>query len=156
MVTGINHPSLVSNLFLPLFQWHVKPKAVRWPSTYTGETLLGPLLEAFLPCKSNLQTAELRAVEMGCKGYVRACLDVTVRGNIPTATPGFPDLIFGPWKKVHHVFGCSFKAHIVSCKVGRSSASQHVVLLQAPQLSGDENQWLKNLPTPGSVLGVVG
>lgn len=109
----------------------MKLKAVRWPSSSTGETLLGPLLEAFLPCKSDLQTAELKAVGLGCKGFVHGCLDVTVRGNIPTATPGFPDLIFGPWKKVHHVFGCSFKVYIVSCKVERSPASQHVVLPQA-------------------------
>lgn len=49
--------------------------------------------------------------------FMHGCLEVTVRGNIPMARPWFLDLIFGPRKKVHYVFGCSFEAYIVSCKV---------------------------------------
>lgn len=62
-------------------------------------------------------------------------LYTTVRGAIPTFTPRFPDLIFGPWKKLYHVFGCSSKAYVVSYKVGTPTFNMFLPL--APELNDE-------------------
>lgn len=81
LVTRVNYPSQVSNIFLPSFQWHVKSKAVRWWPSYSGQTLLCPLLKAFFPGKRDLQTAELKGVGTRCGSFARGCSGVAVRGN---------------------------------------------------------------------------
>lgn len=91
----------------------MKSKAIRWQSSYTGKTLLCPLLEAFFSCKKDLQTAEHKDVGTGCNRFVHLCLDIIVRGSNAIAKPSFSDLTFGPSKEVCHVFCCTFKVYIV-------------------------------------------
>lgn len=116
LVTRINHPSQVSNVFLPSYQWHVKSKAVRWPS-YSGQTLLCLLLKSFLPGKQDLQTAELKGVGTGCGSFVCGCSSVAVSESNHTHSHTFISRPYIQALEESSLCIWLLKAYIVSCKI---------------------------------------